>query len=118
MFKKLKSIFVIEEEGATTPKAATTAKSAKKGGPAKTTANPKKSEKLATEIVNGSKDAKPEKKLHCKWSEERKHVGSDNHAQKMRSFDKSYNFLILDYYKLQRSLLLYNNYSSFKYLRI
>ena len=65
------------------------------------------------------KEAKPEKKLHCKWSEERKQVGSDNHAQKMRSFDKSYNFLILDYYKLQRSLLLYNNYSSLgKYLRI
>ena len=63
MFKKLKSIFVIEEEGATTPKAATTAKSAKKGGPAKTTANPKKSEKLATEIVKNSKGAKPENKF-------------------------------------------------------
>ena len=63
MFKKLKSIFVIEEEGATAAKAAKTVKSTKKVGSAKSTSNPKKSEKLDTEIAKDANGAKPENKF-------------------------------------------------------
>jgi len=63
MFKKLKSIFVIEEEGATAAKAAKIVKSTKKVGSAKSTSNPKKSEKLDTEIAKDANGAKPENKF-------------------------------------------------------
>ncbi len=63
MFKKLRSIFVIEEEGATFAKAAKTVECTKKVGSAKSASNPKKSEKLDTEIAKDTNGAKPENKF-------------------------------------------------------
>ena len=63
MFKKLKSIFVIEEEGSAPSQSPRTKKLANKGDTAKASSNPNKTEKLNRETVNGGNGAKPENKF-------------------------------------------------------